>query len=154
MFGRRPGQQPSAPDPYRGGYSNVPSGGGGGYGGGGGGFAPFDPRKAPNERDLVMAMMDAEGGGMMMDYFDRGMLKNWAGPEHWKLRKVVRKREPFVTLDWIMIDFFRSGDYGGTTQSAAREEGSVQDRLPHAGRRRPESAAEEALRARDSRCGD
>lgn len=80
------------------------------HGGGGGAFAPFDARKAPNERDLVMAMTDAEGGGMMMDYFDRGMLKNWAGPEHWKLRKVVRKREPFITFGWTLIDTFRSGD--------------------------------------------
>ena len=53
---------------------------------------PFDPRRAPNERDLVLAMTDAEGG-VMMDYFDQSFLKNWAGPEHWKLRKVVRRRE-------------------------------------------------------------
>ncbi|EPQ56454.1 barren [Gloeophyllum trabeum ATCC 11539] len=57
-----------------------------------GGFVPFDPRRAPNERDLIMAMTDAEGDGMM-DYFDQAFLKNWAGPEHWKLRKVVRKPE-------------------------------------------------------------
>ncbi|KIJ55401.1 hypothetical protein M422DRAFT_24001 [Sphaerobolus stellatus SS14] len=56
-----------------------------------GAFEPFDPRRVPNERDLVMAMTsdDAEGG--MMDYFDQNFLKNWAGPEHWKLRKAVRK---------------------------------------------------------------
>ncbi|KAK7687927.1 hypothetical protein QCA50_009146 [Cerrena zonata] len=53
-------------------------------------FVPFDPRKAPNERDLVLAMTNAEGG-TMMDYFDQSFLKNWAGPEHWKLRKVVRR---------------------------------------------------------------
>ena len=34
---------------------------------------------------------DADGG-VMMDYFDSNFLKNWAGPEHWKLRKVVRRR--------------------------------------------------------------
>ncbi|OBZ74209.1 hypothetical protein A0H81_05851 [Grifola frondosa] len=34
-----------------------------------------------------------EGGGLMMDYFDQSFLKNWAGPEHWKLRKVVRRPE-------------------------------------------------------------
>ncbi|KDQ61579.1 hypothetical protein JAAARDRAFT_66671 [Jaapia argillacea MUCL 33604] len=55
-----------------------------------GGFVPFDPRRAPNERDLIMAMTDADGEGMM-DYFDQTFLKNWAGPEHWKLRKVVRR---------------------------------------------------------------
>ncbi|TFY75376.1 hypothetical protein EWM64_g8638 [Hericium alpestre] len=56
-----------------------------------GGFVPFDPRRAPNERDLVMAMTNAEADGGMMDYFDQNFLKNWAGPEHWKLRKVVRR---------------------------------------------------------------
>lgn len=63
------------------------------HGAGGGGFVQFDPRKAPNERDLVLAMTDNGEGGMMYDYFDRSVLgKNWAGPEHWKLRKVVRRR--------------------------------------------------------------
>ncbi|KAG6817537.1 hypothetical protein H0H87_007505 [Tephrocybe sp. NHM501043] len=56
-------------------------------------FLPFDPRRAPNERDLVMAMTDADGDGGMMDYFDQNFLKNWAGPEHWKLRKVIRRPE-------------------------------------------------------------
>jgi condensin complex subunit 2 len=50
----------------------------------------FDPRRVPNERELIMAMAEDEGD-TMMDYFDRTFLKNWAGPEHWKLRKVVRK---------------------------------------------------------------
>lgn len=59
-----------------------------------GAFVPFDPRRAPNERDLIMAMTDADGdSGMMYDYFDKTVLKNWAGPEHWKLRKVVRRRK-------------------------------------------------------------
>ncbi|KAI0044766.1 barren [Auriscalpium vulgare] len=56
-----------------------------------GGFIPFDPRRAPNERDLVLAMTDADADGGMMDYFDPSFVKNWAGPEHWKLRKVVRR---------------------------------------------------------------
>jgi len=58
-----------------------------------GSFVPFDPRRAPTERDLVMAMTDAGGDEGMMDYFDQNFLKNWAGPEHWKLRKVVRRCE-------------------------------------------------------------
>lgn len=56
-------------------------------------FMPFDPKRMPNERDLVMAMTEGEEGGIMMDYFDQAFLKNWAGPQHWKLRKVVRKRK-------------------------------------------------------------
>ncbi|OSX64218.1 hypothetical protein POSPLADRAFT_1179866 [Postia placenta MAD-698-R-SB12] len=61
--------------------------------GGSNDFVPFDPRRVPNERDLVMAMTDngEAGDGLMMDYFDQTFLKNWAGPEHWKLRKVVRR---------------------------------------------------------------
>ncbi|KAL7280856.1 hypothetical protein ACG7TL_005800 [Trametes sanguinea] len=89
----------AVPDDYAGDY--VPDYGGGGdnesVGGSedaggearqGGPFVPFDPRRAPNDRDLVMAMTD---GDNMMDYFDSNFLKNWAGPEHWKLRKVVRR---------------------------------------------------------------
>lgn len=51
----------------------------------------FDPRRAPNERALIMAMTDADGDGGMLDYFDQSVLKNWAGPQHWKLRKAVRR---------------------------------------------------------------
>ncbi|KIL65564.1 hypothetical protein M378DRAFT_10689 [Amanita muscaria Koide BX008] len=54
-------------------------------------FVPFDPRRMPTERDLIMAMTDADGDGGTMDYFDQNFLKNWAGPEHWKVRKVIRK---------------------------------------------------------------
>jgi condensin complex subunit 2 len=56
-------------------------------------FVPFDPRKMPNDRDLILAMADGEGGAL--DYFDKNALKNWAGPEHWKLRKVIRRRKYF-----------------------------------------------------------
>lgn len=55
----------------------------------GGAYVPFDPRRAPNDKDLVLAEGD---GDIMFDYFDQGVVRNWAGPEHWKLRKVVRRR--------------------------------------------------------------
>ena len=77
--------------------SNVEFEPGGGpaaeQGGRPGPFVPFDPRKMPNDRDLVLAMADGEGGAL--DYFDQNALKNWAGPEHWKLRKVIRRRKSF-----------------------------------------------------------
>lgn len=57
-----------------------------------GGFEPFDPRRVPNERDLILAMTEPGAEGSSLDYFDQTFLKNWAGPEHWKLRKVIRKR--------------------------------------------------------------
>ena len=71
--------------------------------------APFDPRRVPNERDLVLAMTDGDGDGGMMDYFDQNFLKNWACPEHWKLRKVVRKHEhTFVSILSIERSFRES----------------------------------------------
>lgn len=58
-------------------------------------FEPFDPRRVPNERDLILAMTEPGANGSSLDYFDQTFLKNWAGPEHWKLRKVVRRRTSF-----------------------------------------------------------
>jgi condensin complex subunit 2 len=58
-------------------------------------FVPFDPRKMPSERDFVLAM--TEGSAEGMDYFDQTFLKNWSGPEHWKLRKNVVRRGELVT---------------------------------------------------------
>ncbi|TFK39421.1 condensin complex subunit 2/barren [Crucibulum laeve] len=77
-------------------HSNTsvgPTGDGEGENGRPGPFVPFDPRRIPNERDLVMAMTDADAEGGALDYFDQNFLKNWAGPEHWKLRKVIRRPE-------------------------------------------------------------
>lgn len=73
----------------------------------GGPFVPFDPRKIPNERDLVMAMADADENGAL-DYFDKNFMKNWAGPEHWKLRRVIRKREStfFFVLFYSSLSIF------------------------------------------------
>ncbi|KAI0060991.1 barren [Artomyces pyxidatus] len=85
------GGEGMSPDGYGEDGENGSVGAQAGLGQGPGGFVPFDPRRAPNERDLVMAMTDADADGGMMDYFDQNFLKNWAGPEHWKLRKVVRR---------------------------------------------------------------
>lgn len=63
------------------------SGSGGGGGTGFGAVEPFDPRRMADERDLVMSM-DGEGDGMFA-YFDAKLGKNWAGPEHWKMRRGV-----------------------------------------------------------------
>lgn len=49
----------------------------------------FDPRRQANERDLVMSM--TEDGEEMIDYFNEAAMKNWAGPQHWKIRRVIRK---------------------------------------------------------------
>ncbi len=61
-------------------------------------FVPFDPRRVPNEREMVMAIN--EDGEGMMNYFDQSYLKNWAGPEHWKLRKVTRRSKSSLKLPY------------------------------------------------------
>ncbi|KAH7105899.1 barren [Auriculariales sp. MPI-PUGE-AT-0066] len=52
-------------------------------------FQSFDPRSMPNEREFMVAMADNEQS--MVDYFDPSFLKNWAGPEHWKVRRNFRR---------------------------------------------------------------
>lgn len=51
---------------------------------------PFDPRSHGGPSNLFMGT--EEGQGLVLDHFDEGYLKNWAGPEHWKLRRVRRGR--------------------------------------------------------------
>ena len=68
-----------------------------GEGGHPGPYVAFDPRRAPNGRDLILALADTDGSSL--EYFDQTFLKNWAGPEHWKLtKKVIRRSEPFFLL--------------------------------------------------------
>ncbi|KAK4046042.1 hypothetical protein OIV83_006413 [Microbotryomycetes sp. JL201] len=50
----------------------------------------FDTRQVgPNH------VVSADGSSdQMLDYFDRKLHKNWAGPEHWKMRRAPKKRKP------------------------------------------------------------
>lgn len=66
-------------------------------------FVPFDPTRGPNERELLMAMMDPDAEGGAMDYFDKTVLKNWAGPEHWKMKKAIRKRERRALRTFVLL---------------------------------------------------
>lgn len=68
-----------------------------------GGVEAYDPSRAPNERDIVMAMQEGEGAGSMFDYFDKGFMKNWAGPEHWKLRRTMKKSAPFPSSPELLL---------------------------------------------------
>jgi condensin complex subunit 2 len=84
------------PADYDGDDAETPDGEGGTKmedGWGRGPIAPFDPRKVPDERELVMAM--ASGGDQIFDYFDSALMKNWAGPEHWKMRRMNKKGGQF-----------------------------------------------------------
>ncbi|RHZ78233.1 hypothetical protein Glove_166g269 [Diversispora epigaea] len=42
-----------------------------------------------NENEFVTAMANHQND--MFSYFDSAFLRNWAGPEHWKLKRVVRE---------------------------------------------------------------
>lgn len=60
---------------------------------------PFRIGNAGGERDLVMTM--AANGEQMFDHFDAALMKNWAGPEHWKMRRVaVKKGKPSLFYLW------------------------------------------------------
>ncbi|SCV74682.1 BQ2448_7711 [Microbotryum intermedium] len=70
-----------------------------------GGGRPFDPSRDDSPGfmgggpdggggELVMSMQNGSGDGHLFDLLDAGLSKNWAGPEHWKMRRLVqRKRE-------------------------------------------------------------
>lgn len=56
----------------------------------------FDPRMAPDQREVVIGMNgELEGGGnrQVFSYFDAALSKNWAGPEHWKMRRTIRRHQ-------------------------------------------------------------
>ncbi|KAJ1306772.1 hypothetical protein OPQ81_007758 [Rhizoctonia solani] len=68
---------------------------------------PFDPRRGRDERTLIMSMSEDATG--MLDYFDTAVMKNWAGPQHWKVRRAIRK----------------DGDTTGNTTTRSRKDKTV-----------------------------
>ena len=58
-------------------------------GGAGGEYNDFDPNRGPGG---TLTMAEAGPGKLMFDIFDETVKRNWAGPEHWKMRKPARKR--------------------------------------------------------------
>lgn len=53
----------------------------------------FDPRLNIDQREVVIGMGGDEGEKQVFSYFDSQLAKNWAGPEHWKMRKTIRRSE-------------------------------------------------------------
>ncbi|KAJ7576875.1 condensin complex subunit 2/barren [Mycena floridula] len=53
----------------------------------------FDPSRNHTRGDLTLAMTDGNDESSMLDLFDKSSNKNWAGPEHWKIRKPIRQSE-------------------------------------------------------------
>ncbi|KAI8386970.1 condensin complex subunit 2/barren [Blakeslea trispora] len=52
---------------------------------------PSDNQPKLFEHDFLSALMK-NGENNMFDYFDSTLVKNWAGPEHWKLRRPPTKK--------------------------------------------------------------
>lgn len=77
------------------GQYNAGPGGEQGAGGANGPYGPFDPRRMRSESDRVIAMTDGDSQGGMIELFDQTFLKNWAGPEFFKLRKSMKRRAYF-----------------------------------------------------------
>lgn len=48
------------------------------------------------ENDFLSALIH-NGDQELLDYFDSTLVKNWAGPEHWKLRRPVDKKPATTT---------------------------------------------------------
>lgn len=48
------------------------------------------------ENDFLSALI-YNGDQELLDYFDSTLVKNWAGPEHWKLRRSVDKKHATTT---------------------------------------------------------
>ncbi|CAG8446230.1 9591_t:CDS:10 [Dentiscutata heterogama] len=131
------------PDFFDDNFLSGEEGGGGDDDGISGVFEGFDngPRERITEKDYVMAM--ANNTNDTFQYFDSAFLRNWAGPEHWKLKRVVRgdvngapkerkKKEPFS------IDFIDSEDLNERTIFASAGNSIVLPKLaenvPHAHR--------------------
>lgn len=53
----------------------------------------FDPRMDAADREVVIGMGGEEGEQKVFAYFDNALAKNWAGPEHWKMRRTIRRAE-------------------------------------------------------------
>ena len=67
-------------------------------------YVAFDPRQAPNGRDLILALAETDGNSL--EYFDQTFLKNWAGPEHWKLtKKVIRRSKTIYFVETKFLNF-------------------------------------------------
>lgn len=85
-----------------------------------GGLGPvenFDPRRQANGRDLVMAM--TEDGENMLDYFDTTVMKNWAGPQHWKLHRTIKRGSLQPLQPWVyaQVDIFLDSEGGPATRA-------------------------------------
>jgi condensin complex subunit 2 len=73
---------------HDGGYDNDGMGGGDGEDGDGMGVGAFDPETGEYVVSMDHGAKTQGGHDDILSYFDEALQKNWAGPEHWRIRKI------------------------------------------------------------------
>jgi condensin complex subunit 2 len=76
------------------GYDNDGLGGGDGEDGEGMGVGAFDPETGKYVVSLNHSAKTEGGHENILSYFDEALRKNWAGPEHWRIRKIKDVNKP------------------------------------------------------------
>lgn len=82
---------------HDGGYENDGLGGGEGEDGEGMGVGGFDPETGEYVISMDHRGTDKGGHDDVLSYFDEALQKNWAGPEHWRIRKIKDVNKPAPT---------------------------------------------------------
>lgn len=76
------------------GYDNDGMGGGDGEDGEGMGAGAFDPETGEYVISMDRGGKNQVGHDDILSYFDEALQKNWAGPEHWRIRKIKDVNKP------------------------------------------------------------
>lgn len=76
------------------GYDNDGIGSGDGEDGEGMGVGAFDPETGEYVVSMDRGMKTEGGHDDILSYFDEALRKNWAGPEHWRIRKIKDVNKP------------------------------------------------------------
>ncbi|KAI9053542.1 hypothetical protein LZ554_002497 [Drepanopeziza brunnea f. sp. 'monogermtubi'] len=97
---------------HDGGFDNDGMGGGDGEEGDGAGAAAFDTETGEYVVSLDHGAKTQGGHDDILSYFDEALQKNWAGPEHWRIRKIKDINKPAAAAkprkekELFEIDFF------------------------------------------------
>ncbi|CZT03560.1 related to condensin complex component cnd2 [Rhynchosporium graminicola] len=97
---------------HDGGFDNDGMGGGDGEDGDGAGAGAFHPETGEYVISLDHGSKVQGGHDDILSYFDEALQKNWAGPEHWRIRKIkdinkpasatkVRKEKELFEIDFL-----------------------------------------------------
>lgn len=76
------------------GFDNDGMGGGDGEDGDGVGAGAFDPETGEYVISLDRSAKNQGAQDDILSYFDEALRKNWAGPEHWRIRKIKDINKP------------------------------------------------------------